>query len=105
MRVLLATSNKSGAQELEVGLRGNGHEVVTLSSADQACALEGRFDLGLFAFELDDSSGITLAALLISQSRVAEVRFLYPAENEDERDLASGVTYAITERPPSANVA
>jgi hypothetical protein len=84
-----------------MGLRGRGHDVATLSAAKQARALEGRFDLGLFSFDLDDSSGITLAAPLISLGRVEEVRFLYPDAGDDDRDLASGVTCALADRAAS----
>jgi len=74
-----------------------GGEVVIVTTAAQARAVNGTFDRGVFAFDLPDGSGVLLAAGMLLESRVAKVSFFHPDEERAARELPSSVHAALGE--------
>jgi hypothetical protein len=76
MRVLIVHRSARDALEAARPILATGAEVVVTTSASQARCQAGQFDRGLFSHDLEDGSGVVLAAELLVGERVATVEFL-----------------------------
>jgi hypothetical protein len=79
-RVLVAVSGKAVAARAAQRIVATGGEVIVASSIREARAAAGKFDRGIFGFDLEDGSGIILAAELMMDARIDRIEFVHPKE-------------------------
>jgi ActR/RegA family two-component response regulator len=88
--LLLVAAPGEATRNLAKTLTAQGHAVTVAHSVAEAYSLCDRFSRGLFAFDLDDGSGIVLAAALLAAGRLEHVAFIHPADHAALRGIASG---------------
>lgn len=84
-RVLVVEPVWSVAQRAAAEVFSSGGEAVVVQSAAEARRAGGGFDCGLLSFNLPDGNGVVLAAELMLDDLVREVRFFHPNEEVEER--------------------
>jgi hypothetical protein len=97
-RVLLVGSGQAALFREARRVTEEGGEVTVVNSVAAARNVHGSFDRGVFTFDLPDGSGVVLAAELILETRVRDVRFLHPSE---ERMMHDGREHGV--RKASSN--
>jgi hypothetical protein len=79
-RVLLVASARARAALAAQRVVEAGGEAIIIASVDESRSLTGKFDRGIFAFDLRDGSGVVLAAELLIDARIGEIEFFDPAD-------------------------
>ena len=92
--LLLVASPGEATRNLAKTLTAHCHAVTVAHSVAEAYSLCDGFSRGLFAFDLDDGSGLVLAAALLAAGRLEHVAFIHPADHTALPVLVSGA------RPP-----
>jgi CheY-like chemotaxis protein/ribonuclease BN (tRNA processing enzyme) len=101
-RILVADDDHAILQVLEVVLSGDGYQVVTVGSGDEALALARRdaFDLILLDVQMPNLDGLSAARLLRRDPRLKDVPIVMLTGRTADRDIeaafADGVTDYIT---------
>lgn len=88
-RVLIVQPIRAVAKKLADYYRTRGHDVVVADSVQAASAAPGSFEHGVFALDLDDGSGIVLAASMQVRDRLRKVTFVHPDDAHDMVELES----------------
>ncbi len=90
-RILVVEPVRAVAKAIVAVLERRGHDVIAVTSNNEANQHPGRFDCGVFSDVLPDGNGISLAGWLLAEDRVACVVFFGHAEDVDTRLRASNL--------------